>query len=259
MFESILTFVDSGLGFLPELLRVLAWGALTGTVAMLLYARISPQRRIAEVEAQAIAARKELRAYEGTQIKMMLSLVRRSLALSLKQVGLTVGPTLLLTPPMLLMFAWMNQTYSYRLPDSQAVVQVTLRVSEGADITVPGLRWEPASAVRQDAAGGTVAVNWPSVAEGETVALINAAGEQQLLLPLARPRARVGKSGWRHWLLASPVGYLPAESPLEAVELELPPRTLLSFGPEWMKGWLVAFTTALGTLALTVKIAFGIK
>ncbi|MBI81811.1 MAG: hypothetical protein CMJ81_01315 [Planctomycetaceae bacterium] len=259
MFESILTFVDSGLGFLPELLRVLGWGALTGTVAMLLYARISPQRRIAEVEAQAMAARKELRAYQGVETRMMLSLVRRSLALSLKQVGLTVGPTLLLTPPVLLMFAWMNQAYSYRLPDPQAVVQVTLRASEGAEPVLPALQWEPASAVKRDAAGKTVAVNWPSVTEGETVVLINAVGEQQLLLPLAHPRARVAKSGWWHWLLASPVGYLPAESPLEAVELELPPRTLLSFGPEWMRGWLAAFTTALGTLALAIKIAFGIK
>ena len=70
-------------------------GGMTGILTMLLYAKISPQSRLAVLSRQATEARQTLSRFDGGNIREVLSLTGHALKLSLRQMGLILGPTLL--------------------------------------------------------------------------------------------------------------------------------------------------------------------
>jgi len=99
MFASAVQSVDFVMAFLPALAWVVIWGALTGILSMLVYWRLSPQTRLAEITCQATVARRELQSFDGDDIRVYGQLTARALALSLTQVRLVVFPTLLAMIP----------------------------------------------------------------------------------------------------------------------------------------------------------------
>jgi hypothetical protein len=69
-------------------------GTLTGAMSMLLYTRLSPQPRIAELGAQAAEARSALHRFDGDDLRVIWSLTRHSIGCSLRQAGLILAPAL---------------------------------------------------------------------------------------------------------------------------------------------------------------------
>lgn len=80
---------------LGQIAGIALLGAITGVASMLLYARLSPQSRIAELSTHASDARMALNRFDGDDLGQVLTLTRSAVRLSLRQVGLVLVPTIL--------------------------------------------------------------------------------------------------------------------------------------------------------------------
>src|SRR3546814_14368405 len=78
-------------------------------------------------------------------------------------------------------------------------------------------------------------------------------GVQTCALPIL---TSLHKEQWWNVLIANPLGYLAADSPLELVEIDLPRREVLPFGPWWLRTWEFVFFTTLVAASLAIKLLF---
>ena len=116
MFYSILTLVAGMSSGLTPLAWIIACGTIGGVGSMLLYGWVSPQARIAEVNAQTAQARRELQSFDGSDARIVWSLAKRAVGLSLRKLGLVIGPTALAVVPVILL-AWLVDV-AFNLSDS---------------------------------------------------------------------------------------------------------------------------------------------
>ena len=110
----VMQCVDFLLGMLPALAWIVTWGTLTGILSMLVYWRLSPQQRLAEVTRQAMVARQELQSFDGEEIRVYGRLTLRALACSLTQIRLVLLPTALAMVPIISIA--ISVDYSYDFP-----------------------------------------------------------------------------------------------------------------------------------------------
>lgn len=239
MIGSALSAVDGVLAFLPAWMRILLYGGLTGAGAMLLYGVLSPQRRLAEIQGALADARARVHAAQGEDLDEIGRLVKTSLGLSFRQVGLVFVPTVLASLPVLLAIAWLQSAYSHTLPGEGRPVKVEYRTGAGVEAA-------PASPVP-----------WP--APDEAVTLTGPSGVELVTLPLEHARARITPRSWWHALFANPAGYLPDEARVSVVALGLPEREILDVGPRALRGWPGLFLAALAVAAVMVKYGRGIR
>jgi hypothetical protein len=66
------------------------------------------------------------------------------------------------------------------------------------------------------------------------------------------------KHQWWNVLIGNPAGYLPDQLGVKRVDLDLPPKVYLPFGPTWLHGWEAVFFAGLFVTALAIKIGFRI-
>lgn len=95
----IVPLIDPSLGTLAFV------GMLTGVASMATYGWLSPQAQLAEASTRVKQSRAELRLTDGSDLHAVWALSKRSLRLSLRQLQLMIGPTLLAVVPILLA-AW---------------------------------------------------------------------------------------------------------------------------------------------------------
>ncbi len=242
--------IDESLEFLPDLLRLSLWALVAGALSMLLYALISPQKRISLVKAELQAARAEM-AKADEDFGELMDLVKKNLGLSFRHLGLVFAPALVSALPLLCIIAWSSTRFGYGFPDPGEQVAVSTYPPEAA----AALNWRAAGAAtpRSDDSGWQV--TWPG--EGQTLSLAD--GKQRLVtLPLPAPIPQVHKKLWWNSLLGNPAGYLPDEAPVELVTIELSARRHLPFGPGWLGNWLTVFLVVSVVGALGTKSLFKI-
>lgn len=245
--------LDGVCSFMPAGLRVGLYGLITGVLAMLIYWRISPQGRIRALQAQISEAQRALRGYKGTDLGQMMRLCGQAVLPAVRQVLLVGGPTLLAATPVLLLMAWLDSSYSHRLPEAGSVVRVTVAPSAPAG---GALGWVPADGVAETLSDGRYGVRWP--AEGQGARLVDVASGRELFrLPLDRPIPAHRRARWWDGVLGGG-GILAADGPLSSVEIDLPGRLIWPGGPAWLCSWHATFMLALTVGALGVKFRFKI-
>ena len=242
----LFTALDSLMSGLPAFARLLIWATFTGIISMLLYWLCSAQEKTGEAKERAIAARKAMASYDGTEMDEMLPLAKESLVASLKHFGIVLGPALLSSLPALAIIVWVSGAFGYQQPAPG---------SEVISYTVPTVAINDATEVA-DSNGAAWTLTWP--AEGESRELVAANGEVLTSLPLNAPIPVVHKKLWWNSLIANPNGYLPDEYEVEAVYFELGSMEFLSFGPGWVRGWEFSYFVLLILVSLGVKVAFKI-
>ena len=84
-------------------------------------------------------------------------------------------------------------------------------------------------------------------------------GETMLSLPLTHPVPIRHKRVWWNMLFANPLGSLPGDAPVEAVEIGLEAITFMPFGPGWMRGWEALFILVVLVASVAIKIIFRIR
>lgn len=244
--------LDGACNLIPAGLRVTLYGLITGVLAMLLYWRISQQARIRALKAQISQNQLALRAYDGANLAQMMRLSWQAVSPAARQVLLVGAPTLVSAIPVLLMMAWLESSYSYRLPNPGDLVTIT--TTQKLPTTRP-LGWVPAEIVSQTPSHGQYVIRWP--AQGSVARLIDATSGQDLLrLPLDRPTHTLRQPRWwNRFLEGGKGGYLPPDAPLSSVEIDLPPRMIWPSGPPWLCSWHATFMLALSVGALAIKFS----
>jgi hypothetical protein len=224
-------------GALPSWLRLVAWGVAGGAVSMWLYRLLSPQRKIAEIKAAALDARKAMIRHDG-DFADVGALARRSLGLSLHHLLLTLVPVLAASLPVLALMVWLSNHHGHALPAPGTPVELTAWPAGGG-------------------APEALAVAWP--APGQTATVRDGTGARVLTLPL--PAAVPVKHRWRWWngLIGNPAGYLPDDAAYDWVDVDLPARDHLGAGPDWLRSWAAAFFAAMVAASLAIKAAFRIQ
>ncbi|HEY1385223.1 MAG TPA: hypothetical protein VGF43_16490 [Dongiaceae bacterium] len=227
----LLDFVDSAvLGALPPLVRLILWAVVAAILSLAIYRWLSPQRRIADVKAAALAARRRLNAHDG-DLESALPLMRQSMALALRHVGLVLPAALVASLPVLALLVWLDGAYGPVLP---------------AAGQTPAIQVEPQGYGAQ----------WQADGNGARIALTDPQGAQVAQLSLERPATRIEKRHWWNTVVGSPGGYLPADGPVAGVTIALPERQYIPIGPEWLRSWfVVAFGVLLITSILFMRVA----
>lgn len=234
-------------GFLSETIRLIIWGLAAGAGSMGLYWLTSPQNKLEQAKQDSIAARKALAAYEG-DFDGIFPLVARSLSTSFRHLGLAIGPALLGSLPVIFLMVWMSGTYGYRLPEAGTQVPLT-----AIGQTAP-LAWSNGALSDPDR---PLSVTWPD--STETLTLSSPNGDTLLTLPLSHPVPVKHKHVWWNILFANPLGSLPGDAPVEAIEIGLEPQIFVPFGPGWMQGWEAPFILVVLIASIAIKLIFRIR
>lgn len=215
-------------GFLPPLAKLVIWAAIGALLSMELYRRLSPQRRIAQVKLALERAHRHLAAFDG-EIEDAWPHIRRMLSFALRRVLMVLPATLAASLPLLVFLVWIDTSYGGTFPPPGAPVNVRVAGAfEG--------RWI-------DGGGGA-----PPKAE-----VIDPHGGRVAEVPVEAPVSVIHKRRWWNALIGNPAGYLPAEGPVEKVEIGLPRQEILPVGPGWMRGWEVTFFASLVLFAFVFK------
>lgn len=80
-------------------------GLIAGAISTGIYWYFSPQQHLTQLSGQVKLAQNELRSFDGTDLRIVISLTVDTFKLTLKQLGLIIGPALLAAIPVLAI-AW---------------------------------------------------------------------------------------------------------------------------------------------------------
>lgn len=219
--------------FLPAWARLIFWAAFAATMTMSLYRLLSPQKRIGVAKREARAARAALNAYDGDMAGAM-PLMRRQFATALRHVGLVLPASLLALLPLLSLLIWAETWYGHALPDPAQSPPVQLTPDGGFSA-----QWR--------AANGAASLR------------ITRGNEPLTTIAYTAPVPVVHQHQWWNWLAGNPLGYLPDDSALQQVRVELPERHYIPWGPNWLGSWLALFIPVLFGVSLTIHRFFKIE
>lgn len=228
--------------FLPASLRLILWSILAGWLTMVLYRRLSRQETLGALKTEQKRQQERIAGFDGDFSELM-PVVRRALSLGFRQLGLSIGPALLATVPVLFLVVWVAERFAYATPEPGEIVKVIAEPERGE------LAWRPASAVTPTEDGWALA--WPLAGDAVDLTLD---GATLLSLSPEHPAPLIHQRRWWNVLIANPAGYLPEGIPTEVVRLELPERRFLAFGPEWMRGWMFTFFASFLAASLAFKV-----
>lgn len=210
---------------LPAAFRVIIWGALGGATTMALYRLLSPQAKIGQAKRAAREARRRLYEFDG-ELADAGPMISDQFTAAAKHIGLVLPATLAAMLPLLALLVWLDTSYSLRYPEP----------GERPDLTVTPAGLQADWTFDEDAPRITVRDGNALRAE----------------FALSAPVPVIEQRHWWNWLVANPLGYLPDDSGVERVTIDLPSATVLPVGPEWARSWLTMFFPAMVLVSLLI-------
>ncbi|MES1936486.1 hypothetical protein [Salinisphaera hydrothermalis] len=211
---------------LPATLRLALWAAVLAIGTMLLYKVLSPQARIGVAKREAREARRKLNSFDG-EFADAGPLIRDQFASAFKHIGLVVPGTIIAILPLLCFLVWADNHFDYNLPTNG---------------TTPTVATVPASASGANA-------HWDGSHNPPAVS-VTTVGHATQAYPMTAPVPIITKYSAWNWLVGNPLGYLPDDSPIDAVRIDLPEREFIHVGPSWMRGWLAVFIPVMFIVSL---------
>ncbi len=222
--------IDGVLGMaLPPVLRLVFWGILAGWLTMVVYRRLSNQKKIGELKAQQKVQQKKIAEFDG-EFEELMPLIRHTLALGFRQLGLALGPALLSAVPVLFLIVWVAGAFGNEAPIAGSMVHIS------AEPANDDIHWSSITAVEVLEDGWQA--KWPG--NGQTLTMTD--GRQSLVtFPLQANIPVIHKMKWWNLLMANPIGYLPANGKTDVIHIDLPEQVIIDIGPGWMRGWMFSF------------------
>lgn len=222
--------IDAALALvLPPFLRLAVWAVLAGWLTMFVYGRFSNQEKIGALKILQQQQQKAIAGFDGDFAQLM-PLVRHALALGFRQLGLSLGPAMLATVPVLFIVIWVAGEFAYGAPAPGSEVIVRAEPSSA------GIEWSPAAGAIGHADGWVI--KWPGPDQSLTM---NQDGRVVLVLPAADAIPVIHKKRWWNLLMANPLGYLPADGQTDIIYIEMPEAVFIGAGPAWIRGWMFSF------------------
>ena len=232
-------------GWLPDTVRLVLWAVVAAIASMALYRVTSNQAKLGAIKAEMGQLRQEIAAFDGPMSEMW-GLVGRNLRLALRQVWVTFVPAVIASLPVLFLLVWVSGHFDATMPRPGEQVAIAALTDDGAPAA--DLRWQGEA---QADGEGRWTVAWP--AAGQHLELRGADDQAVLSLPPPAPVGVVHQRRWWNTLLGNPAGYLPP-GPVDTVEIGLPTREYLPFGPSWLRGWIPLFFAVMIAVSLLLKI-----
>jgi hypothetical protein len=218
---------------MPPVLRLVTWGIFAGWLTMVVYRLFSDQEKIGRLKTLQKTQQKEIAQFDGEFAELM-PIIRHTLTLGFRQLGLALGPALLATVPVLFIIIWVAGAFGYETPAAGDEVFLSVEPA-GSDI-----QWSSATEVRIHEDGWII--NWPSQGQSLT---ISESQQPLLVLPLAQDIPIIHKKRWWNLLMANPLGYLPEDGKTDVIHIDLPEAVIIGSGPswlwDWMRGWVFSF------------------
>ncbi len=226
---------------LPPLWRLVVWGFLGALVSMGLYRYLSAQERIARGKREIVASRQRLYACDG-EFQEAWPLMRDMLSVALRQVGRIALPAIVASLPLISLLTWLSTHYGYGYPPQgeAPTIEVVPAALQG--------QW-----VEQPSAGQPAAPSTPHIV------VTDDGNNRVTTVALEAPVPTLHKYQWWNLLLGNPAGYLPDDSPVQRISLELPEKEFLSFGPSWIRGWEFSFFVSLLVVSIAMKVLIRIE
>jgi hypothetical protein len=248
IFSPFFSWFDAILEYaLPPMARLVFWGIAASILTMWLYVLFSSQGKLSRIKTEVAETKKALNEYDG-DFKGAWQLIRQSLSLSLKQIGLALGPTILASLPVLFMLVWLGTAYNYRLPETGAIIDIKTFPAEAE------VQWH--SQAKPGTEKGQWKISWP--ASDEQLWLRDSTNQVIATFPLSESIPILHKRQWWNVLFGNPIGYIPEGSILERVEIALPENKYIKIGPEWMHSSEAVFLLVVVIGSLAIKLLFRI-
>jgi type II secretory pathway pseudopilin PulG len=229
------SWVDKMMAGLPAPGRLAVWAMIAAALSMAIYRFASPQRRIAQAQTEAQAARHALDAFDG-EFADAWPLIRQVLRTAVRRIGLVLPGVLLAMLPILAMLVWLSTSYGYRFPDKNDVVDVAASPSNA------GIQGEL-----------SVMPHQATQPEQRRLLLRDQTGAIAAAIPLRQPVPVLEKRRWWHALIGNPAGYLPDDGAVDRVDIALPAQEMLDLGPAWLRGWEPLFFAVMLSASLAIK------
>lgn len=207
-------------------LRLALWAVVSSVVCMGIYRLTSNQKQIETLKKDIATAKASFNENPPDDMAAAMAASRHMLMLSLKQIGKSLGPTLLSGLPVIFVFAFLANTYSYDAPVNGAELQ--------------------ASYVHADGLVEQRSVTWP--VKDEAIIPGTVPGVSAVIYP----------RDWTSALFGNPGGDLKDGTGLDHIAIGLTPKTYLSMMPSMLSGWEGLFLILMMTISLVIKFAFRI-
>ena len=147
-------FVDGLLAMaLPPVLRLAIWGTIAGWLTMVVYRFFSDQDKIGTLKALQKEQQKNMAEFDG-EFSELLPLIRHTLTLGFRQLGLALGPALLATVPVLFIVIWVAGEFGYVTPVAGSEVYLSIEPASSE------IHWSSIKQVGTNEGGWVI--NWPS-------------------------------------------------------------------------------------------------
>lgn len=235
-------FADRLLGLLlPFGLRIVLWGALSGLVAMGLYAWASDQDGLRALKRRMREIRKAM-LRSGIEASEYMALSRENILCALRLLGKSLPPVLLSALPVVVVWLALATHLGYERPAPGTPLRVEARPPVALESVPPALSREESGAIR---------IAMPEAAQATVE--IRAAG--RLLYrgaPWRGPAPAVGPPGPGRLLWHNPAGALEPGAGIEALHFGFAPRRVLA-GGGWLGSWDFWYFAALALAALALK------
>ncbi|HET8791450.1 MAG TPA: hypothetical protein VFM75_09600, partial [Modicisalibacter sp.] len=158
------------------------------------------------------------------------SLIGDQFKTSFRHIGLVLPGTILASLPVLCLLIWLETSYGHAYPPPNQTPTITT---------------QPAS----------IKTRWVAPSEpGDVphVQVLSDEGKISADLAWVSPVSVVHQRQWWNWLIGNPLGYLPEDSRVERIKVELPEKRYLEIGPSWLHSWLFVFFPVLVITSLLI-------
>lgn len=235
---------------LHPVIRLALWGALSGAAAMLCYRLLSRQESIRTQKAKVKETRRALSAAGDAEPDEAVRLALTNVGEAFRLLAMVIVPSLLSAIPVILVLFWLGNVYAYETSDEGDVVDVEIEPPLGS----VEIRMDSKSALESDSGrfdltylrdeALTVSVAGDVVYEGKVD---------------SPPVPVVHKHRWWNYLVGNPAGYLPPDSPIEAIRFHWDRALYVQFLPRWMSTWEFTYFLSLFVAALLLKFRLRIE
>lgn len=226
---------------LPAVVRISIYAVASAAVSMLAYRRWSNQPLLNDLSGEIRELQQRLLADNGSYAQTQ-ALIVRNLALSLRKLGLTLGPALLASLPMLFVLPWVSNRF-----DLSPAHSVTVCATPSS--TAALLHWEP-----QDSASTSAnPACWNVSVDAATPASLKQDALTLPRLPNTASSRAIDKPKILDLLFANPDGTLPREAAVERITLDWPQREIVEFGPAWLREWPAVYFGVLVLASLALR------
>lgn len=245
----VLNAVDGWLDALfPFIFRLMLWGALAGTLSIMIYAKLSPQASIKRLKKKIRGLQREMLGLD-IEFANFMRLSTENLKTSLKLFTVVLGPGLVSVLPVLILAVWLHACLAYEVPEVPGDLVAT-SVDENIDLRL-------------------VAHNDPNRLYQDEILEHNSASSPAVVVmaddkivysgdPLTPPTRVIHKRRWWSVLLDNPAGYVVEDAPVDSIKLNVSRRQAVKWGPDWARGWEFTFFMFVFIAALGIKLVFRI-